>query len=327
MHIKELKIPELIKSYCIEKRQLSDCINKWDFENKSEHGYIYACTPYSGVQMWANDVFMQNIPTESMEQYHYIKINYCSQGRCEVALSEEKFVYLESGLVSVDSNAPLNMFVYPKKRYEGLEIIFDLNVFNESSPQAFSDFGIDILELKDKLKPLNGSYLATVSKEWQTEAERAIKMLKEASFKIEDYRFIFIRLMYLLINGHTMPLEQKYYITKGQRAIATDVEARISRDLRKHYTVEDLAGNYGISPSSLKKYFEQVYGTAISRYIRGKRMELACRLLTETNDSIAYIAAECGYGNQGKFGAAFKRHTGNTPLEYRRLQFERRSKQ
>lgn len=48
-------------------------------------------------------------------------------------------------------------------------------------------------------------------------------------------------------------------------------------------------------------------------------MEEAQRLLRDTNENIVEIAMLVGYSNSSKFSAAFKKHTGILPKEYRRL--------
>ena len=93
----------------------------------------------------------------------------------------------------------------------------------------------------------------------------------------------------------------------------------LENEWRKHFTVEELAERYEISPSALKKYFELVFGMPISYYLREKRMEKAKNLLVESRMNIGEISTICGYENQGKFGAAFKTYSGVSPLEYRRL--------
>lgn len=47
-------------------------------------------------------------------------------------------------------------------------------------------------------------------------------------------------------------------------------------------------------------------------------MNTAAKMLTETDLSIAEIAVEVGYSNQGKFAAVFRRYFQMNPLEYRR---------
>lgn len=312
--------PEWIDSYCVEREALSDCVERWKYAYQKEYGYIYICKPYPGVHLWANDVFLHALPTECVEEYHFIKLNYCAKGRAEVQLWDDRYVYLETGMLSIDSNAPKKNFLYPGGRYAGFELVFDLKVLKEQPVQAFLDCGIDIGNMEEQLKRVQGSYLATVSKAWREQAENVMEKLFRAEGKIEDFRFHILQLLYLLDRGGTQPIQKTFYLTKGQRLIVAKVEERICMDLKQHYTVEGLAKEQGISPSSLKKYFEQVYGMPISEYRRERRMEYACRMLAETGSSVADIAAEAGYSNQGKFSSAFKKCTGWTPLEYRRLQ-------
>lgn len=47
-------------------------------------------------------------------------------------------------------------------------------------------------------------------------------------------------------------------------------------------------------------------------------MNTAAKMLTETDLSIAEIAVEVGYSNQGNFAAVFRRYFQMNPLEYRR---------
>lgn len=311
--------PEWIANYCIKKEVLSDCVERWEYAFLEEYGHIYICKPWPGVHLWMNDVYMHSIPTECLEEYHFIKFNYCAEGRSEVLLEDERYVYLEKGILSIDSNAPKENFLFPGGRYAGLELILDMKILERQPIQAFYDCGIYPEKIRADLEAVQGSYLVSVSGEWRKLAESAMERLKHADAGAENFRFLTLQLLYLLKCADTIPVERKFYLTKGQRMIVAKVEAKISGDLKSRYTVESLAKEYGISPSSLKKYFEKVYGTSISDYIRGKRMEHACRLLAQTRLSVADIAAEAGYGNQGKFGSAFKKYTQKSPLEYRRL--------
>ena len=56
-----------------------------------------------------------------------------------------------------------------------------------------------------------------------------------------------------------------------------------------------------------------------SAYFNKLRMETASRLIMQGKLSIGEIAEKVGYQNQSKFGAAFKKHFGKSPLEYKRL--------
>jgi AraC-like DNA-binding protein len=45
---------------------------------------------------------------------------------------------------------------------------------------------------------------------------------------------------------------------------------------------------------------------------------MARRRLRTTTDAVGRIAAGCGFYDQAHFTRAFKKHTGETPLEFRR---------
>lgn len=312
--------PEWIKNYCMKVEAISGCVKRYQYAFQKEYGYIYACSPYPGIRLWANEVHMHMLPTERPEKYHFIKLNYCADGRCEVQLEDDRFVYLEKGRLSIDSNAPKANFMYPGNYYSGLEVILDLEELNARPVQALSDCGFSPGKLEESLSMSKGSCLVDASREWRELAERLMEKLVTGNGTEEDFRFYTIQLFYILSQTNMKPAEKRFYLTRGQRMIVAKVEEKITANLKSHYTVDDLSGEFGISASSLKKYFAQVYGMSIPEYLREKRMQHACGLLAETKLSIADIAAEAGYSNQGKFGSVFKKYTSKTPLEYRRLQ-------
>ena len=68
-----------------------------------------------------------------------------------------------------------------------------------------------------------------------------------------------------------------------------------------------------MSPPTLQKTLRTVTGTTIADYIDALRINLACKLLTETRASVGAIAAQCGYTSTNSFYKAFKRRCGMAP--------------
>lgn len=316
--------PQWIEQYHVNTVVLSSCVEQWEYLYQKERGTIYLCRPWQGIMVWANVVHMSSLPCETATtDYPFIKLNYCTQGRCEVLLENGKYVYLEPGMLSIDCNQPKESFRYPTKEYEGLEMVFNLEELEKHPVEILEELGIG-RKRQEELRGRNqGSFIANVSNEWDVLAKALISRLREADGRIEDFRFLCIQILYLLECGHTALLKN-VYVTKGQRRIAEEAKEKLCDSLKRNYTVEQLAKEVGISPSALKKYFVMVYGSPISEYVREKRVELACRLLRETDYSIGAVAEAAGYAHQGKFGSVFKKYTGQTPLEYRRRNRERR---
>jgi|GEM_PF-1337021 len=92
----------------------------------------------------------------------------------------------------------------------------------------------------------------------------------------------------------------------------------ILRDVRVHYTLEQLSTRCELNVFKLKAGFKQLYGKSVYDFLQHHRMELGLRLLTSTDKPIKEIASECGYGYSTNFIAVFRKHFNRKPTEYRR---------
>ena len=84
------------------------------------------------------------------------------------------------------------------------------------------------------------------------------------------------------------------------------------------FTIEALARQYLMNPTTLKEVFKSVYGTSIAAHIKAHRMQRAAELLQMTSLSLAEIAQAVGYSSQGKFTAAFKAYYQVPPKAFKK---------
>ncbi|MBE9171462.1 helix-turn-helix transcriptional regulator [Pleurocapsales cyanobacterium LEGE 06147] len=77
----------------------------------------------------------------------------------------------------------------------------------------------------------------------------------------------------------------------------------------------ELAQIVGVSDRTLRRGFQELFGTTVFSYLTSKRMEKANQLLRSGKLSVAEVANISGYSQQGHFAAAFKRKFGITPRE------------
>lgn len=91
------------------------------------------------------------------------------------------------------------------------------------------------------------------------------------------------------------------------------MKEKYNRTLR----LDPLADMCGVSKSYFCRLFKEEMGQGVAEYAISLRMNEACRLLTETDDSVVVIAISVGYVDNAYFNKLFKRHVGCTPLEYR----------
>jgi AraC family transcriptional regulator len=88
--------------------------------------------------------------------------------------------------------------------------------------------------------------------------------------------------------------------------------------------VAEVARRIGVSPSRLSHVFRAQFGRSIGGYLRGLRVEAAAQALRETDDSIAAIAADCGFADQAHLSRTFRAERATTPMVYRRQHREAR---
>ncbi|GAB2850698.1 AraC family transcriptional regulator [Lentzea nigeriaca] len=88
-------------------------------------------------------------------------------------------------------------------------------------------------------------------------------------------------------------------------------------DLGHPWTVGELAAVAAMSRSTFFLRFKETVGLTPLDYLARLRMQAASRLLRDTTDTVASIAAAVGYRTESAFSAAFKRIMGRSPGEYR----------
>lgn len=82
---------------------------------------------------------------------------------------------------------------------------------------------------------------------------------------------------------------------------------------------EQMARLVGVSKGCFVRWFKQHIGTSPAAYVRGVRLDRACRLLALSDASIQQIAQETGFANRYHFSRAFAAHTGRGPAAFRDL--------
>jgi len=91
--------------------------------------------------------------------------------------------------------------------------------------------------------------------------------------------------------------------------------------VRKNYMdpipLEAMARKLNMTIPSFCRYFKKHTHKTFTQYVNEYRIVHACKLLLEENTSISNIAYDCGFNNFSHFSRCFKKHTNQTPKEYR----------
>ena len=128
-------------------------------------------------------------------------------------------------------------------------------------------------------------------------AEKCVALLNELFFRMSDS-------LYAAVPKQLSPVE------------------KMLRYIEQHETepirLEQLAEVCEKSPSQAERLFRKEMEMPIYRYILGRKLELACRLLTETGMPIREIAAYLSFEDEFYFSGLFSRKIGMSPSQYRK---------
>ena len=84
-------------------------------------------------------------------------------------------------------------------------------------------------------------------------------------------------------------------------------------------TLNVVAQAVGVHPVHLAREFRRHYHCTVGGYVRNLRIECARSELVTSETPLADIALAAGYSDQSHFTTAFKRQTGLSPAEFRRI--------
>jgi len=94
-------------------------------------------------------------------------------------------------------------------------------------------------------------------------------------------------------------------------------EHYIRKNLSRKISLREISRVVGLSAPYFSTVFKEEMGENLSRYINRLRVEMAGKLLLETNLSLNDIAYECCLEDQSWFSKIFKSFTGLSPGKYR----------
>lgn len=106
-------------------------------------------------------------------------------------------------------------------------------------------------------------------------------------------------------------------ISRRQRSVVEQTIAFLRDNYRMHITLEEVGMHIFLNKDYLNRIFREEVGIPINTYLQKLRVEEACKLLTDTDMTIADISATCGFRNTKCFYSQFNRLIEMTPGQYR----------
>jgi AraC-like DNA-binding protein len=103
------------------------------------------------------------------------------------------------------------------------------------------------------------------------------------------------------------------------REHAEQVRAYLEANLTQDLDMNAVARAASLSPFYLTRIFKQRYGVPPYRYLIGLRIDYASDLLRESSLSVTQVCHRSGFNSLSHFITTFRRHTGMSPSQFRRV--------
>lgn len=295
----------------------SDC-KVYKLSNETGTGRITGYQVFTGIELYYNDMHMAYCNQNQAAAKNMIEINHCCVGRYECCFGEHSCCYMSVGDLSIGSLMKKKSFsCFPLCHYHGITIVINLDELLPEVCQVMALLNIDLSYIQ--------KYICEDNRCCIMRANPSIEHIFSELYHVREQRkpgYMKLKMLELLLFLSDLDaaeeMMQTDYYNQSQVKLIKAVAGYITKDLSKHYTIEQLSQEFKISTTTLKKYFRGVYGTSIYSFLRTYRLQAAQKMLMETRLQITVIANKIGYENPNKFTSAFKKIYGVSPTEFRK---------
>lgn len=122
----------------------------------------------------------------------------------------------------------------------------------------------------------------------------------------------------VLIRTATLAIESKDHEHQPTDECVKNAVTYIHHHYDCDIQVKDIAANVNVHPGYFHRIFKASMGCTVMEYLAAIRIEKAKMLLAHTDIPITDIASYVGINSREYFSSLFKKHTGSTPLHYRK---------
>ena len=288
-------------------------------------GRIVSYHPFNSMQIIFYDVHSSELPDlwqlgfRKGDSGRYLRTLICRRGGCEYTING-KTAAMPAGQVLMDYSVGDDMkFTFTTKEFSGIEITMQVDTLvNESSLFKMLRLVVESMYLPEEDIFDSDGYLFGYSKNTMQTID---KLLASGIDGVEGIVII----AQVVEIGHNLASDLKERSSGDRRQISTkqlyiaeDIYHCLTDNFSTKYTAAYFADKYGVSDTTVKKYFKNVYGYGFKEYQTKVRMEWAAEKLATTTMKVGDISDAVGYAKHTKFCKAFKNYYGVTPLVYRR---------
>lgn len=235
--------------------------------------------------------------------YQHNKLYYILKGKCTIIIDDHIYEGFPGMCFFIPAYTRHKFFSNTDEPFQHYYIHFDLY----PSPPYLSDFyDIPYAIRFDDNNNIIYNYLLEYTS-------------KKNSSNLLDKLYVKTILIKLIIAYIELSNCDVININYKENSCLNNLLAYIDNNLHKKITLDDLSKIARMHVSGLIDFFKENLGMTPSKYITQRKMELAKRLLDETDIDISEVMERTGYEYTSHFSKLFKKYYGISPTLYNRF--------
>ena len=281
-------------------------------------GHKASCPVFPGVTLVFQEYLAGQTACRHGAEAGLLEISYCRSGRAGWDMKNGCSIYLGPSDFAIHTRQLCadSVMTLPGGCFEGLTVCIDVAAFDREPPELLRGTGISGKMLAEKFCR-DGNFAVLAGNE-RTNAVFSGFYAQPAALRQAYFAIKTLELLLYLAQLPVRAAQEAGRVPSEQIEIVRRVHAELSGHLDRRFTIEELAKQYAINPTTLKSVFKAVYGNSLAAHMKEHRMEKAAALLIGTDETVSQIARQVGYESPSRFSSAFQEAYQLLPLEYRK---------
>ncbi|MBS4222619.1 AraC family transcriptional regulator [Lederbergia citrea] len=259
--------------------------------------------PNYGIHLYESKHNEGNVVNE--HHHHIHQILYAIEGQGEILLDGKKYNITQDQFALIVPNSSHSIFSH--SRLTLLVLAFDIHSFGTFGEHELNDELFNVSQFFNP-NPISSSELR------QTLRKMLYEQTSEDSFSGWALKIHLLQILLIIIRSG-----EKSHIQDTNSLRSERIKNYIDTYYYEPLTTNEIAAKLGISSRYVNTIFKEYYHKTPTQYLTEVRIEIAKKLLTNTNKDIVTICFEIGYETLSTFYRAFKNTMNISPNQYRRL--------
>ena len=258
-----------------------------------------------------------NIYGEPKLHFHNLmEIGYCKRGVGQIVFEEQTHRYETGTIIIIPENYPHTIVSDGEDSNDWEYIIFDpktvLAELYSNNPNAIRDI---VQSINRGAMIVEAEQVVNLSRIMEAILDEEREQKPYSSRMIQFFTgALVVELMRLNKEIPYYPYEAGKKTTMGHIATAVNfVENHYQEPIR----ISDISKACNMSETHFRRTFEEYINMAPADYVNLVRVQKACNLLRNTDDSMDGIAMKCGFSTTSTLNRNFKKYMGTSPYQWK----------